>query len=96
MASSVFICIDDQPIVENWMEVDSSTFTGNFHEACCLRDPVLSFSLFEAFVVASVVPLFEPFIEALSIPFASCYFAVFWRSHNGGSFLSLQNINVES
>jgi len=46
VASSFFVCIDDQSIVENWMEVNSSAFAWNFHEAYCIGMKAFSFSFF--------------------------------------------------
>jgi hypothetical protein len=94
VASSLLVCVDDQPIVENWMEVDSSAFAWNFHKACGVGTTALSFSLFKAFFIASVVSLFEAVVKALSIASASRFFKVVWKSHDETPF-SLQIFNVQ-
>lgn len=73
---SFVVCVYDQPIVENWMKVDSSAFAGYFHKPSFTGTILLQFSLFDTFFVAFVVSPFEALVEASSIGFTSCFFHI--------------------
>jgi hypothetical protein len=86
IAFSFLIRVDNESIVENRMEIYGSALTHDLQKARCAGVTAPPSSLFEALLVASVVPLFESVVEALPISSASCLFKVVRKGHGGSPF----------
>jgi len=76
MTSSFFVRVDDEPVVENWMEVDGSAFARDFQKTSCVGTTASSLTFLKAFFVAFVVSFFEAVVKTLSITSPSRFFYV--------------------